>query len=68
MKISALTIMYNEEALIEDYINNLKDVVDEVVIVDGGSTDSSVQIALDAGTRVIIKQQPEDMSTIVGGL
>lgn len=67
MKISAVTIMYNEELLVADYINHIKDSVDEVVIVDGGSTDSSVQIAQSLGAKVVIKHQPPDMSTFSFG-
>ena len=52
MKISAYWITKNEEGSILRSINSLKDAVDEIVVVDTGSTDDTVRIARGAGARV----------------
>lgn len=65
--LSCVTIMYNEELLVGGFIDHIKDVVGEIVLIDGGSTDRSVQIARDLGVNVIEKKQPEDMSTFSFG-
>jgi len=44
--ITALLIAYNEEARIKRYLDNVKSVVDEIVIVhDGPCTDNTLKIA-----------------------
>ena len=45
-------IIKNEEKVLARCIDSCKDAVDEVIVVDTGSTDRSVQIALDKGARV----------------
>lgn len=52
MKISACWITKNESKNILRSIEGLKTVVDELVIVDTGSTDDTVDIATAAGARV----------------
>lgn len=52
MKISAVTIAQNEEGCIGDCISSVKDYVDEHVVVDGGSTDNTVNIAKSLGAIV----------------
>lgn len=44
MKISACIITYNEEDRIEGALESLKDVVDEIIVVDACSTDRTPQI------------------------
>ena len=44
-KISACIISFNEEKKIEDCLKSLAGVVDEIVIIDSNSTDSTVSIA-----------------------
>tara|TARA_B110000091_G_scaffold37630_1_gene40468 strand:- start:185 stop:940 length:756 start_codon:yes stop_codon:yes gene_type:complete len=46
-KISAAIITFNEEKNIERCITSLRNVADEVVIIDSGSTDRTVEIAKD---------------------
>lgn len=41
--ISSYTIVYNEEHNIEGLLDNLSDAFDEIVLVDGGSTDDTVR-------------------------
>lgn len=51
--ITGLILAYNEEAIIEDAINNLMPHVKEVVVVDTGSTDITIALAREAGARVV---------------
>jgi glycosyltransferase involved in cell wall biosynthesis len=45
-------IMRNEEKLLQRCLDSVKGLVDEIVIVDTGSTDRSVEIAIANGARV----------------
>ena len=53
IKLSACTITKNEEKNIERSINSYKEFVDEIIIVDTGSTDNTVEIAKSLGAKVI---------------
>ena len=50
--ISAAMIVRNEERFLEGCLESLRGVVDEVVVVDTGSSDASKDIALSSGARV----------------
>lgn len=50
--LSLLIITHNEEIHIDRIIENTKDLVDEVVILDSGSTDKTCEIAKARGARV----------------
>ena len=52
MKISATVITYNEERNIARVIESLR-CADEIVVVDSGSTDRTVEIASKLGARVV---------------
>ncbi len=56
MKLSLALATYNEEQNIADCIASCKDLVDEVVVVDGCSTDKTGEIALEMGATVIRTQ------------
>lgn len=58
-KISAAIAAYNEESNIKPCINSLKVFADEIVIVDGSSTDQTAQISKDLGAKVIISANKE---------
>lgn len=45
-------IVKNEEAVLQRCLQSIKDVVDEIIIVDTGSTDSTVKIAKSFGAEV----------------
>ena len=50
--IAACMIVKNESEFIRSAIESVRDAVDEIVVVDTGSTDDTVQIAQRAGARV----------------
>jgi glycosyltransferase involved in cell wall biosynthesis len=52
MKLSLCIATYNEEAFIHYPLDSVYDLVDEVVIVDGGSKDKTVKIAKSYGKKV----------------
>ncbi|WP_425360692.1 MULTISPECIES: glycosyltransferase family 2 protein [unclassified Candidatus Tisiphia] len=56
LKISAFIITKNEAARVTRAINSVKGIVDEIIVVDSGSTDNTVQIARDLGTKVIFNE------------
>jgi tetratricopeptide (TPR) repeat protein len=51
--LAATLIAKDEAALIGACLDSIADVVDEIVVVDTGSTDATAEIALAAGARVI---------------
>ncbi len=53
--ISAVIITKNEEDHIEACIKSLQGLVDEVIVVDSGSTDKTVSIAEGLGAKVYVK-------------
>lgn len=56
--VSAFLISYNEENRIARAIASVRDWVEEVVVVDSGSTDATCQIAADMGARVLQNPWP----------
>lgn len=58
MKLSVVLATYNEESNIGDCLKGVKDIADEIVIVDGTSTDNTVEIAKSFGARVIVRENP----------
>jgi len=57
LKVSATIIAYNEATNIARAIGSLS-CADEIVVVDGESTDATRQIAADSGARVIVHPWP----------
>ena len=44
MKISACVIVKNEEKNIGQWLNNMRQIADEIIVVDTGSTDNTLNI------------------------
>jgi hypothetical protein len=51
-RLSAFVIVHNEERQLGDCLESLRGLVDELVILDDGSTDATVEVARKAGARV----------------
>lgn len=57
-KISAFIITKNEEKRISKAIESIKNLVEEIIVVDSGSTDDTVSIATKLGAKVIHNDWP----------
>jgi glycosyltransferase involved in cell wall biosynthesis len=55
-KLSVFIITKNEADRIESVINAVKDVADEVLVIDSGSSDKTCEIAMKAGTKVMFNE------------
>ena len=62
MKISACVIVKNEEANLHLWLDSMREVADELVVVDTGSTDGTVELAKTAGARVFFFPWVNDFS------
>ena len=62
MKISACYITKNEERNIARSLQSLADAVDEIIVVDTGSTDGTREIAEALGARVLDFSWQDDFS------
>lgn len=58
MRLSVVLATYNEEKNLALCLRSVKGWCDEIIIVDGSSTDSTVSIAKQYGARVIITDNP----------
>lgn len=58
MKLSVAIATFNEEKNLPACLNSVRGLADEIVIVDGGSTDKTVAIAKKYGAKVIITDNP----------
>jgi len=66
-KIGVVAISKNEERDIRGFLDNLISWVDEIVIVDDGSTDSTKDIIKSAGDKVILVEKTMDKETGFSG-
>lgn len=60
--LSICMIVKNEEKLLGRCLQSIKEVADELVVVDTGSTDSTVKVAEDFGANVIRAQWKNDFA------
>lgn len=58
INLSIAIVTYNEERNIEQCIDSVKDIADEIVIIDGGSMDRTVAIAKGFGARIMQTDNP----------
>lgn len=53
LKLSVALAVYNEESTLAACLDTIKDLADEIVIVDGSSTDATARVAAGYGAKVI---------------
>jgi glycosyltransferase involved in cell wall biosynthesis len=58
IKLSIALAVYNEASNIEKCLEAIKSFADEIVMVDGGSTDGTLKIAKNYGVRIIYSDNP----------
>src|SRR5947209_7174874 len=57
-KLSVILATFNEEKNLTDCLSSIKDFADEIVIVDGSSTDKTLEIAKKFGAKVLVTDNP----------
>jgi len=62
IKISACIIAKDEDEFIEKCIKSVIDIVDEVIVLDTGSKDNTVQIAKESGAKVFYQEWKDNFS------
>lgn len=58
MYLSIVIATYNEEENLPSCLDSVKDLADEIIIVDGSSTDKTVEIAKKYGAKVLVTDNP----------
>jgi glycosyltransferase involved in cell wall biosynthesis len=58
MKLSLCLATYNEEQNVGPVLDSVKDLVDEMIVIDGSSTDKTAQIAYEKGAQVLVTSNP----------
>ncbi len=61
-RISACMIVRNEEELLPGCLESIRDIVDEIIVVDTGSTDGTVEVAKSYGAKVLHQPWEGDFS------
>jgi len=56
--LSVVLAVFNEEKNLEDCLKSVKDIAQEIVIVDGSSTDKTVEIAKKFNARILVTDNP----------
>jgi len=56
IKISGFIIAKNESQRISNAINSIKNIVDEIIVIDSGSTDDTVSISEKLGAKVVFNE------------
>ena len=55
-KLTVALATYNEEKNLKACLSSVKDIADEIVIVDGTSSDKTVEVAKEFGAKVVVRQ------------
>lgn len=63
MKISACVMVKNEEKNLPRWIQSMQGLADEMIVVDTGSTDRTIEIAQEAGAKVFHMPWQNDFAT-----
>lgn len=58
MKLSVAIATFNEEENIKTCLESVKEIADEIIVVDGSSKDKTVEIAKSYGAKVLVKDNP----------
>lgn len=58
-KLSIVLATYNEEKFLSDCLKSIAGIANEIIIVDGGSTDNTVKIAKSLNAKIKITDNPE---------
>lgn len=56
--LSVVLATFNEESNLPECLESVKDFADEIIVVDGSSTDKTVEIAKKFGAKVLVKDNP----------
>lgn len=57
-KLSVVLAVYNEEKNLAECLNSVKSITDDIVVVDGSSTDKTVAVAKTFGAHVVVTDNP----------
>ncbi len=60
--LSLCMIVKDEEQFLADCLNNVKEIVDEIILVDTGSSDKTIEIAKSFGAKVFHMKWDDDFS------
>jgi len=58
LTLSVALAVYNEASNIEECLSSVKEIADEIIVVDGGSTDETVALVKKFGATVIVTDNP----------
>lgn len=62
-KVSLFMIVKNEENNIVDCLNSVRSFVDEIIVLDTGSTDKTIEVAIGAGAQVYVSKNYDQNTT-----